>query len=237
MTELSAYFANILAAIPDTQHSEPQFYRFCAETVQVPAEALTTSDLCATIRYHHYDNFPMPAVVIEADKDTLGALGILIFASMFGQCKGPLVVLLRHPRTKIRKICVGNSYSSSESLPGLCSVPTHFNYYPDVPDKHPWFPYYQDGLGLPHIGLGDDSDAFPSDPDVRSRDVLFGFGSSEGSSKLAELLLNASRPSNTQLEFELECDAGFRGVAPTSVELQIHLPGSIGNLDHEPTNV
>jgi len=55
----------------------------------------------------------------------------------------------------------------------------------------------------------------------------------EASCRFAELLLNASRPSNRELEFALECELGLRGVGPASAEIVIWLPGGLGNLDHD----
>ena len=63
--------------------------------------------------------------------------------------------------------------------------------------------------------------------DWGGRDTVFVESSSEGTVRLAELLLNAGCSWNRVREFELEGDAGFRGVAPLSAELRIALPGSL----------
>lgn len=60
----------------------------------------------------------------------------------------------------------------------------------------------------------------------RAQFSLFIESSAAGTIRLAELLLNAGCSWNTVREFELEGDAGFRGVAPLSAELRIVLPGS-----------
>jgi hypothetical protein len=59
------------------------------------------------------------------------------------------------------------------------------------------------------------------------RDTVFGFGSLAGTVRLAELMLDASRPDSAENEIDLEGDAGFRGVAPASAELKLILPGSV----------
>ena len=45
--------------------------------------------------------------------------------------------------------------------------------------------------------------------------------------RLAKLFLDISNPNLKRVEFELEGDAGFKGVAPGSAEIRFNLPGSI----------
>jgi hypothetical protein len=49
----------------------------------------------------------------------------------------------------------------------------------------------------------------------------------QGKIRLAELLLNAGLPENEQVEYDLESELGYRGVAAWSHELKIVLPGSV----------
>jgi len=61
-----------------------------------------------------------------------------------------------------------------------------------------------------------------------NRDTLIITGSDLGMILLAELLLNISNPKQENNEFDLECENGFRGIGPGSVEVKFWLPGSIG---------
>jgi hypothetical protein len=106
--------------------------------------------------------------------------------------------------------------------------------YPSSDPKHPWLNFNFPPYDLPVLYLTNEKEMVTTSKDIEGRDVAVGFGGLEGSCRFAELLLNASRPSNCQLEFALESELGFRGVGPGSAEITIWLPGSIGNLDHEP---
>jgi hypothetical protein len=59
-------------------------------------------------------------------------------------------------------------------------------------------------------------------------DTLIGFGTDRGTARIAELLLNAGLEDSPQDEYQLESEAGNRGVSPASAELSLWLPGSIG---------
>jgi len=61
-----------------------------------------------------------------------------------------------------------------------------------------------------------------------SRDLVRLCGSDRALVRLAELLLNAGRPDNPVVEYQLEGEGGFRGVGVHSAEVQIFLPGSLG---------
>jgi hypothetical protein len=79
---------------------------------------------------------------------------------------------------------------------------------------------------LPLLALSNEAECMVSDDEWRQRDTVFIESTTAGTVRLAELLLNASCPWNKVREYELEGDAGFRGVAPMSAELRLLLPGS-----------
>jgi hypothetical protein len=56
---------------------------------------------------------------------------------------------------------------------------------------------------------------------------VIGFGSTEGTARFGQLLLDIGSPADTGDEYCLEGEAGFRGVAPLSAELTVWLPGSV----------
>jgi hypothetical protein len=71
-------------------------------------------------------------------------------------------------------------------------------------------------------------DCSTTEEDWENRDTVIGFGNDEGSVRLAELLLNASTPQNQVDQYDLEGEAGFRGVGELSAGVTLFLPGSPG---------
>lgn len=93
--------------------------------------------------------------------------------------------------------------------------------------KHPWAG--ETNLAdLPLLALTNIDDCSVTDEDWRERDTLRQESSDIGTARLAELLLNAGCSWNSRSEYDLEGDAGFRGVAPLSAEIRLFLPGSDG---------
>jgi hypothetical protein len=82
---------------------------------------------------------------------------------------------------------------------------------------------------LPVLALSNADDCVgPTDEQWNGRDTVWIWASNPGTIRLAEVLLNAGCSWNEVREYELEGDAGCRGVAPLSAELRIFLPGSDG---------
>ena len=71
--------------------------------------------------------------------------------------------------------------------------------------------HYPDGREYPK------EECVINDQQREARDTVFVESSSAGTVRLAELLLNAGCSWNTVRKFELEGEAGFRGVAPLAV--------------------
>jgi hypothetical protein len=83
---------------------------------------------------------------------------------------------------------------------------------------------------LPALFLSNQNECLgDSDAEWQTRDTVW-IPPSTGTFRLAELLLNAGCSWNPVREYELEGEAGFRGVAAMSAELRIFLPGSDGFL-------
>lgn len=212
------------------------FFELSADTVPLPPTEIAADDLCITKHLHLYGALLADAVSIEADKTTLGQLGLLIFSTVLHPAAQPVTLTLMHERSSIRELIISPAIGPTGHMPGLQLRPVRFNYYPEPVAKHPWLnfrPYTYSNYDLPILALDSPRKVIQSYEDLEHRSTAEGFGSLQGSCLFAELLLNASQPSNTQLEFALECECGFRGVGPGSAEISIWLPGSIGNLDHD----
>lgn len=233
MIQLNELFCEIWSGLPDTQGTRPPFVEFSRESLPVPPESVVTGGLCVTKNTHFYNDFPVDRVSIEADKGTLGKLGLLILASLFHRDPPRVALVLTHPRSDIRRMFIGHDWGGELRYPGLHVAPVQFNYYPQRVSRHPWSGRDLDSVDLPVLSLTTQKMSVDSIKELSQRDVAVGFGTLEASCRFAELLLNASRPSNRELEFALECELGLRGVGPASAEIVIWLPGGLGNLDHD----
>lgn len=229
--DLLAFFAPILKALPDDAEARDGFFAIDGSTLPAPPSTLATSRLCMTAGLHWYDRFPSDEVSIEGDKLTLRALGLLLLGSLFHPRPEGYRLLVTHPRATLRTLILECVEDVGGNAPGLVTQPTRFNYYPSSVTRHPWFE-----LGPPphelHVAtLTNERDLVNGIEELADRDVIIGFGPRWGVVRLAELLLNAGRPSNEVVEFRLEAEPGFRGVGPASAEIAIWLPGSFGFLD------
>jgi hypothetical protein len=133
---------------------------------------------------------------------------------------------LTHPESDIRRLVVRPRRPTLEDPPlGLSLEPVAFRYSPSPVSRHPWAKYGH-VFDFPLLALSNAEELITTDEQWQERDTIFEESSVHGRVLLAELLLNAGCPENQVREFDLEGDAGVRGVAPMSAELKIVLPGS-----------
>lgn len=234
MTDL-ALFDDIWLALPDAVDSDEPLLLLSRHNLPAPPQSIHTDQLCLLKYLHFYNDFPIDSVSFEADKPTLGKLGLLIFSAIFHRPQHRITIELTHPRSAINQLIINPLWGQiMQHMPGLHLAATHFNYYPAPVSRHPWSSYNLQPYELPILYLTNQNEMLATAQDLESRNVAIGFGGLESSCRFAELLLNCSRPSNNQLEFALEGEIGYRGVGPGSAEIVIWLPGSIGNLDCPP---
>jgi hypothetical protein len=157
-------------------------------------------------------------------------LAVFLLACGFHGPDETVTLTITHPDSAIRRIIIPAGRLTLDDLPsGLSMVPFALNYYPAETEKHPWLYSICSKHDLPLLALTNADDCVgPADEEWRGRDTVRIWASSEGTFKLAELLLNAGCSWNKVREYALEGDAGYRGVAPMSAELRIFLPGSDG---------
>lgn len=232
--DLLAFFAPIVKALPDDPEASDGFLAIDASTLPAPPSTLATSRLCTTAGQHWYGRFLADEVSIEGDKLTLRALGLLLFGSIFHPRPEGYRLLIAHPRATLHTLILECAEDVGGHGPGLITQPRRFNYYPRPVARHPWFKEAPPPHELPVATLANRLDLVSGLDELADRDVVVGFGARAGVVRLAELLLNAGRPSNEVVEFRLEAEPGFRGVGPTSAEIAIWLPGSLGFLDLPP---
>jgi hypothetical protein len=104
--------------------------------------------------------------------------------------------------------------------------PFALRYFPAETERHPW-------LGdccthdLPRFALSNAEFSLAgTEREWLERDTVWISEFGRGEFRFSELLLNAGCSWNPVREYELEGDAGYRGVAPRSAELRVRLPGS-----------
>ncbi len=234
MNNLEDLLSPVAGLLLSTQTAEPGFIQLGTANMPCPPDTLTTGGLCLTQGLHFYNDFPVDSVSLEADKPALCHLGLLTLAVLLHPSPARVALELEHPRSTLKRLVIASDWSPQSNYPGLTLRPERFNYYPEPPRRHPWSVRNFEPTDLPILYLTNEQELVASSADLESRDTVIGFGGFCGTALIAELLLNASRPESKEVEFNLECEIGFRGVGPGSVELRIWLPGSLGNHDHEP---
>lgn len=169
-------------------------------------------------------DYPVPGVDLSIDKPSCRHLGLLILAVLMHREPATVELRLDHPASQIRFFRVRHEHPDPEVLTGLAMRPTFFVYVPELPEKHPFTGELPSDL--PVLTLTQETEV-TNGFDPSSVNTVVGFGDAAGSARLAELLLNAGLENNPRNEYELEGEAGFRGVGVASAELHIYLPGHI----------
>jgi hypothetical protein len=228
--DLEATFGALASCLPEDAGGEPGWLKLSADNLPVPKSDLVTSRLCMTWGYHLYNDHPVESISIELDKATCRHLGLLILSCIFHREPERVVVHLRHPRSKITRLILEYGWDDDERS-GYVSQPLCFNYYPELPARHPWFNTALMPRDLPVLSLTNEEEMVIRPEDFPGRNVAVGFGEARASCLMADLFLNASLETNHQLELQLEGECGFRGVGLESAEIRIWLPGSLGYLD------
>lgn len=191
---------------------------------------ITTTDIVITKGYHEYDSWRVDLINIFADKTAYEALGLAIVSTFLSNEEKSTTIKILNPLSEIIEIeiiAVRRKILSAEF------VPVKFSYFPDVPNKHPWDKDI-DSYDLPTTKLTRLSGSLLSESDWLSRNKLVGFGNSQGMLRMAQLLLDISRPTFRRCEIALECNAGNQGVSPASAEVRLWLPGGDAPLEMFP---
>lgn len=215
-----------MARVPDGPPGYPHF-TFRAGTLPVPPASLTTDRLLFRKLHHDYNGwYRADALYLYLTPEKCREFGVFLLAACFHGPRENTTLSITHPNSAIRRIVIRASELSLEDPPvGLSMVPFALRYYPEETKTHPWI-HETDMRNLPVFGLSNANDSHAStDEDWSSRDTIW-MESSSGTIRFAELLLNAGCSWNEVREYELEGDAGYRGVGPMSAELRIFLPGS-----------
>jgi hypothetical protein len=157
----------------------------------------------------------------------LRQLGLLVLAVLFHEQPARAHVDLAQGVSDITEFIVDYEYLD-ESYPGYQSHPYRYSYYPHDTERHPWWltPGGVQADDLPCFLL-EARDQHAGDHAWASRDLVRLCGSDLALARLAALLLDAGRPENPVVQYDLEDEGGFRGVGIHSAEAFFVLPGSL----------
>jgi hypothetical protein len=231
MDQLHSIFGEVARSVPDGPPGEPDFV-FRAESLPVPPPVFSSDRIFIRKINHDYNSwYRADRLMIFLESHVSRELAIFLLACVFHE---PERTVLELPQTRsdIRRIIYRSVKHEPDDPPvGLSLRPVTFRYFPSVTEKHPWLKE-SEAHNLPLLALSDADGLAYTDAEWQGRDTVFIESLYSGTVRLAELLLNAGCSWNDVREYELEGDAGFRGVAPTSAELHIILPGSVPWVSH-----
>jgi len=186
-------------------------------------ESLGCDDLVIKHGFHDYDTWRVDYPQWSGSREGFAALGLAIVGVMLLRHES-VTVYLTSSHSEIRSLTILQPPALDHGT-GLEVLPTRFHYSMSEIARHPWTAYPPAPDELPWFKLTNAEDFVVTDQHRATRDRLHGFGGAPGSARFARLLLDLSRPANRIFEVALECEAGFRGVAPASAEVRLWLPG------------
>ncbi len=171
--------------------------------------------------------------IFVASRYVLRRLALVVASAIMHDCKPHrrIKIALTHAETEVEALFIDPKYTrafSAGAFSGSAVVEKlHWSWHQTA--KHPWIRGHlpADPGDLPHFDLTDDPEGDSLGVRMDQLNYLRIDGGLEGMGRLVEFLLNISDPRNEGVEFDLEGEDGFRGVAPASPEVRFGLPGSI----------
>lgn len=227
--DLERVFGGLTDVVPTSSAGDETFV-FSARTLPVPPVEMETDRLIVAKTTHNYHPvWRVDALWMQAHRRTYRQLGLLILAVVFHERPAQVRVALTHPTADVKTLIIEFEYLH-EAHGGYIVRPYAFAYTPADTERLPWYdrPWSWRPPDLPVFTLTNTEDLIIRPEDWERRDTVRGCGSDAASVLFAELLLNAGRPDNPMVEYQLEGEGGFRGVGEHSAEVQLFLPGSLG---------
>jgi hypothetical protein len=222
--DLKTVYGGLALRVPTTNGDN---FVFSAQTLPIPPAYMQTERLLVRRTYHDYNGwYRADSLWFQAHRSTYRNLALLILAVIFHAEPARVQLELTHPASDIKHIIIEYEHKGwREDYPNYVVAlrPYEFNYYPAEAAKHPWYGTHSQPRDLPCFYLTNMGNILYTDEDWHRRDTVIGFGNDQGSIRLAEMLLNASRPQNGISTFELEGEGGFRGVGELSAEVKFYL--------------
>ena len=205
---------------------------FDSASTRCPPVRMRATGTAAGVGLHVYDpDFAVRVAELAITREDARALGYTLIAHL----------VCAQPRT----ICIELAAPTNESMsplkclrmelpaaldpqralaPGDAEIKiARVSCWPRPVVRHPWLAEAPADLwALPALNVTD-AEGVGCFPDCASESALTGFGTWEGSLRMAEVLIGLSLPSNSTPRVDLEAEPGFRGVAPSSCEISIRL--------------
>lgn len=220
LISLEDWASKALATLPDFSEAELMIW---PNSLAPLPDRLRSDHLCmGASRHSYYPAYEVDLMVFGAPKETFGALGLLIIASIFEDRDVSIEL-----NQNIDSLLITSNALSNHIIPNARMRLEGFEYAPQKVTRVPWErDAFEDPYTLPWFCIASAADLeIETSSDQK---VATGFGSMAGSLRLAQLFLDLSQPANDCVEVCLEVEGGTRGVAPLSCEARIWLPGSIG---------
>ena len=223
---LGGQIAKRLAHVSD----DTDAFRFDTSSVPSLPRSLTSDRMVIQRGYHYYNGcWRADQLHLYATRRTLRALGVIVLASLFAPPEQATDIALTHPATDIRTLRIETPSPRWSEGAFFARAPAWYDYRPRDWDEFPWGAQDVDPHHLPAVYLTDHDELVgPTEEHWRARDTVVGFGTQEGVARFGQFLLDVGNPTHDGEVYRLEGEAGVRGVAPMSAELNLWLPGSYG---------
>lgn len=224
--DLTTYFAPLSARFPSSEDGQIEIGE---EDLPAPCPDLESAGTWWEHFVHWFNEAPIEAVHLHADRENARALGLLLLARLLRPTPERQLIRLTADPSRFAELVL----VSPETRRGLDAPILSVTYEPDELKRFP-LSRVAYSFDWPAIVLTCD-EAGRSEPEIllRRRRVEIS-GTERAYLDLARVFLDAGREGNEGNEFDLEVfDRGNGGVRVGSCALKVWLPGSIGYLPPE----
>lgn len=227
---LDATFGGLVATLPESFDGDTDEFVFTRDVLPQPTPVMATDRLVIRAGEHEYNGCHTEDMLdfYFAGNASPRALGVLVLAVLFHPDPETVEVQLTNPRSDIRRLRLRYTHSPGGGAEYF-ATPTFFRYRPSEVRRHvePWV-HLLHRSDLPELCLTTESELgqiTAAEAELEPRDTVVGFGREAAMLFIAALLLDFGIDQD-QREIDLESDAGFGGVGPSSAEMRLWLPGS-----------
>ena len=200
-----------------------------AESFQNCPSSYTTSRLLFQKSHHTYDNFFRSELLhLSATASLCASIAFVCLQAVFTQQETHIEIMRKDSGVeKLAFTCIDNDATLQ-----LQAQTWQYHYHP-LPKQRAALREQSTDFNLFLSMLQDEAFAHP-DRWLADRSKLQCTGTAAQLTAFAALLLNFAHPLNPKPDWALESSLGLGGVSTGSVELELHLPASIGYLleDH-----
>ena len=161
--------------------------------------------------------FLIDRIVLELDESVSISIGLLIFSVLF--CPSDQVLVVELDGGAVSRLVVKFDIQTS-GFSGLAQQPTIYGYWPERVEEFP-FEETVSPNELPTVQYTLETDEFLTREKLSQRNTIRLGGDAVALAELGSLFLSFGLRNSSGDCVTLECDAGWRGVAPGSQELKL----------------